>query len=416
MKNRFRDAMALVRALRLTTPVICYRPDAARRNAATILAAFPGPGAYAVKSCDDPAVLATLAAAGVRHWDIASVAEGVAARAVDPGAELHFMNPVKPRAAIAEAHGALGVRTFAFDCREELDKIVHETGNDPSVLPVLRLAVARDRAKLCLAGKFGAEGSDAVELLRAAATAGGHRRSGAITFHVGSQCEDPAAFHDATALALDVADAAGVALGFLDIGGGFPAAYQGTEPSFAVCAGHALTALHTRRPGFAGTLQCEPGRALSAPAASVVVRVEMRRVHRLFLNDGIFGNLAELRFLPGAHPLTLLRPDATPTDGEPAPLAPFDLFGPTCDSMDAMPGPYLLPADVREGDWIEVGQAGAYSTCFRTRFNGFNQSIVTAVIDERPGNRLGQSQGGRADGLPTARPAERHRDAFAKAA
>ena len=387
MQNRFRDTLSLVQTLTPVRPVLCLRPGAARSQAKSTIRNFAGAVAYAVKSCDEPVVLAGLRDGGVRHWDIASVAEGQAVRAIAPDGVLHFMNPVKPREAIREAHG-MGVRTFAFDHPDELAKILFETSGNPDVLPVLRLGVDRGRAKLCLGGKFGAPPDLAVEMLKQAARgftltgrSGGAgavpteprdtARPVGITFHVGSQCEHPEAFTDATRLSLDIAERAGVVPSLIDIGGGFPAPYQGHEPDFSSCTQGALRLIRERIPGFAGSIQCEPGRLLSAPCASVIVRVELRRGDQLFLNDGIFGLLGELKYLPGSHPVRALQfahPKAR--DRGERPLQPYDLFGPTCDSMDSMPGPYFLPGDIAEGDWIEVGLAGAYSTCFKTRFNG----------------------------------------------
>ncbi|MGE5504875.1 MAG: type III PLP-dependent enzyme [Actinomycetota bacterium] len=371
MIHRFAGAEAVVSSLRPADPLLLLHPGAATAVARDTVAAFPGTVAYAVKVCDHPEVLRALAAGGVREWDVASIHEIEAVRAVAPDAELHYMNPVKSREHIAKAHG-LGVKTFAFDCDAELLKISETTHGDRSILPVLRLAVPNDGARFPLDGKFGCAEDEAVRLVELLAAMG--YRYG-LTFHVGSQCEDVGAWAVATTMACRVAGRAGVMPDLIDIGGGFPAAYLGHEPVFADCIAGAKRALDRDLPGFRGTFQCEPGRVLAAPAASVLVRVELRKGDNLFLNDGYYGLLSELKWMTALHPVRRIRPGHTGT----TPSAAFRFFGPTCDSIDAMDGPYPLPADIDEGDWIEVSLMGAYSTVLSTRFNGFPESRVVVI-------------------------------------
>ena len=211
-----------------------------------------------------------------------------------------------------------------------------------------------------------------------------------LTFHVGSQCVDVRAFSHAIRLCGEVVRRAGP-VDHLDVGGGFPARYAGDEPEFAAFVAVIEDALLEQ--GLDGiALQCEPGRALVADGASVLTRIELRRGQALYLNDGVYGNLAELKWVGPRFPLRLLR------DGREieVPSAAFDFFGPTCDSIDSMPGPHLLAGSADEGDWIEVGMMGAYSTALRTRFNGF-ESDAMAIMDDA-GWYLGERR-------PAARPA-----------
>jgi ornithine decarboxylase len=125
-------------------------------------------------------------------------------------------------------------------------------------------------------------------------------------------------------------------------------------------------------------LWAEPGRALVAAGASVVVQVQARRGDALYVNDGVYGSLSDAGALGFRYPVRCLRPDG------PAPsraLRGFSLFGPTCDSADVMRGPFPLPEDIGEGDWIEIGQLGAYGACLRTGFNGFDRARVVEVVD-----------------------------------
>jgi ornithine decarboxylase len=124
-------------------------------------------------------------------------------------------------------------------------------------------------------------------------------------------------------------------------------------------------------------LWAEPGRALAAGGGSVVVQVQMRRGNMLYINDGVYGALADAGALKFRFPTRLLR--HAPAQG--APDAAFGFFGPSCDSLDVMEGPFVLPDDVAEGDWIEIGQLGAYGTCLRTGFNGFDRAALVEVSD-----------------------------------
>jgi ornithine decarboxylase len=218
-------------------------------------------------------------------------------------------------------------------------------------------------------GKFGAAPDQAIALLRMARRLG--RRLG-VCFHVGSQCLDPAAYERALGLAGAIVRAAGVRLDVLDVGGGFPVSYPDVTPPplQAFIAAIRRGCARIDRPADS-VLWCEPGRALVAPAASLVVRVQLRRGHELFLNDGVYGTLSDAGAPGFRFPVRRLRPAAEALHGSGSPLQPFTFFGPTCDSADRMAGPFLLPGDICEGDWIEIGQLGAYGTCLRTQFNGF---------------------------------------------
>jgi ornithine decarboxylase len=359
----------LVTALRPAEPMHCIRPAAAAGAAEAFVAAFPGDVLYAVKCNPDPAVLRALWAGGVRHFDCASIAEVALVRGMFPGAEIHFMHPVKSRPAIAQAYGEFGVRDFVFDSAAELGKILHETQNAADLGLVVRIALPAGPARYDLSGKFGAEAAEAAALLRAARPL--TARLG-VSFHVGSQCLDPLAWRSAIALAGAIVREAGVAIEVLDVGGGFPAAYPDAAPpplgAFMAEIEAAADALEI--PGL--RLWAEPGRALVAGAMSLVVRVQGRRGRMLFINDGIYGSLSDAGAPGFRYPARLLRASA-------APLEDVGFFGPTCDSADRMAGPFPLPADADEGDWIEIGQLGAYGACLRTGFNGLGQGVTVEV-------------------------------------
>lgn len=366
---------AVVAALRPEEPLHCLRPQAVSAAARAFVAAFPGDVLYAVKCNAEPTVLRAVAAGGVAHFDCASDAEVRLVRSLFPDAAIHFMHPVKSRAAIRAAWTQHGVRDFVFDTDGELTKILEETGAGAADLGlVVRLALPKGSAAYDLSGKFGAAPVEAAALLRAARP---HAARLGLSFHVGSQCLDPAAWTRALALAAEVIATAGVAVDVVDVGGGFPVAYPGSAPpplpAFmdAIRAGAALLPPGVR-------LWAEPGRALVAGGASVVVQVQQRRGDALYVNDGVYGALSDAGAPGFRFPHRLLRAGGDPVA---AVARDFTLFGPTCDSADVMRGPWTLPADVREGDWIEVGQLGAYGTALRTAFNGFDRAHVTEVSD-----------------------------------
>jgi ornithine decarboxylase len=299
-----------------------------------------------------------------------------------PGAEIHFMHPVKSRSAIRDAWILNGVRDFVFDTVTELTKILTEiavpaaAALDAAPGLFVRLALPKTVAAIDLSTKFGADAETAAELLRLARPVAG--RLG-IAFHVGSQCMDPLAWREAIALTGQVIRAAGVRVDVIDVGGGFPVAYPDIDPpplgAFMAEIDAAFDAL--AMPNV--TLWAEPGRAVAAGGGSVVVQVQMRKGNMLYVNDGVFGSLADAGALGFRFPARLIRASQASLG---APEAAFGLFGPTCDSSDIMRGPFMLPDDVTEGDWIEIGQLGAYGSCLRTSFNGFDRAALVEVRDE----------------------------------
>ncbi len=364
----------LVAVERPEEPMHCLRPAAIAAASRAFAEGFPGETLYAVKCNPEPAVLRAVWEGGVRHFDCASAAEVALVRTLFPGAGIHFMHPVKSRGAIREAWERHGVRDFVLDHADELAKIVAETGGGPELGLVVRLALPKGVAAYDLSGKFGAAPEEAVALLRAARPLAA--RLG-LSFHVGSQCLDPLAWGRAIALAGEVVREAGVALDILDVGGGFPAAYPGSEPP-PLGAFFAEIEDAVEEAGLEHcALWAEPGRALVAGGASVVVQVQLRRGDDLYVSDGIYGALSDAGAPGFAFPARVIRPDAPVSDA----LQGFALFGPTCDSADRMKGPWLLPEDVREGDWIEIGQLGAYGACLRTAFNGFDRARLVEVRD-----------------------------------
>lgn len=362
-------------------PVLCLRPASIAAAASVFLREFPGNVLYAVKCNPEPRVLRAVWTGGVRHFDCASLPEVALVRKLLPEAVVHFMHPVKARHAIHAAFHEHGVTDFAFDSADELQKILQETvpvglvGEPPVLGLFVRLAVGPGGV-YDLSGKFGVAAEEAAELLRLARP---HAVRLGIAFHVGSQCLDPAAYKRALALAAEAVALSGVPVDIVDVGGGFPVSYPDVvPPPLGAYIGTIAEAAGAR---FGGSVRlwAEPGRALVASGGSVVVQVELRRGDALYVNDGVYGSLSDAGRPGFRFPARRIRAD--PSEAEDAPLTPFLLYGPTCDSADVMKGPFLLPEDIDEGDWIELGQLGAYGACLRTAFNGFERALTVEVDD-----------------------------------
>jgi ornithine decarboxylase len=372
--HSYPDASSVVRALAPDEPVILNRPHAAARAARFFVEKFPGKSLYAVKANPSPELLKVLWDAGVTHYDVASIAEVRLVRAALPEAVLCFMHPVKPRAAIAEAYTVHGVRVFSLDSHEELAKIVAATDGAEDLSLCVRLRVSSEFSELSLASKFGIDLADAASLLQATRQVAD---SLGICFHVGSQAMTPFAYVQALERVRAAVVDAAVTVDIVDVGGGFPSIYPGMEPPpLEDYFGAIHNAAESLPVSYSSELWCEPGRALCAEYNSLIVRVEKGRGDELYINDGAYGALYDAAHIGWRFPVRCL------SEGRSEVLAPFAFYGPTCDDADYMEGPFLLPADIRPGDYIEIGMLGAYGAAMKTRFNGFGEGLVAEAGDE----------------------------------
>lgn len=372
--HKHHSALGLATALRPVQPVTLIRPHAAQRAARFFVEKFPGKSLYAVKANPSPELITLLWDSGITHFDVASLAEVKLVRDNAPDATLCFMHPVKAEEAIREAYVDHGVRTFSLDSMDELDKIVRATDGATDLTLCVRLRVSSEHSKLSLASKFGADPSEVRDLLiatRQVADALG------ICFHVGSQAMTPSAYVEAMERVRAAIVSSGVTVDVIDVGGGFPSVYPGMEPPALEAYFDAIARAYESLPvSYSSELWCEPGRALCAEYSSLIVRVEKRRGDELYINDGAYGALFDAAHVGWRFPVALLREEESDTRN-----MAFSFYGPTCDDMDHMAGPFLLPADVQAGDYIEIGMLGAYGCAMRTGFNGFTNGATHEVTD-----------------------------------
>jgi ornithine decarboxylase len=373
--HKHHSALGLATALRPVQPVTLIRPHAARRAARFFTEKFPGRSLYAVKANPSPDLLKVLWESGITHFDVASISEVRLVRTTLPEAVLCFMHPVKAEEAIAEAYFEHGVRTFSLDTLDELGKITRVTNGAADLNLCVRLRVSSDYSKLSLASKFGAEPHEVKELLFAARQAADAL---GICFHVGSQAMTPAAYVEAMERVRAAIVEAAVTVDIVDVGGGFPSSYPGMEPPPLETYFEVIHKAFESLPiSYSAELWSEPGRALCAEYASLLVRVEKRRGNELYINDGAYGALFDAAHVGWRFPVKLIRNEASDTRD-----MPFSFYGPTCDDLDHMAGPFHLPADVAAGDYIEIGMLGAYGCAMRTGFNGFGADLKCIVEDE----------------------------------
>lgn len=371
--DRYHNSKHIVRELAPDHPVLCQRPHAATRAARWFVDNFPGKTFYAVKANPDAAMLDAILAGGVTCFDVASLVEVRDVRAQFPDVTLAFMNPVKSPEAIAEAYFDHGVRIFSLDSEAELSKIMAATDNARDLTLCVRLGVDNSDAVLSLGRKFGARGPATPELLRQTRLVA--QRLG-VCFHVGSQTLSPEAYVRALDTVEQVVVQSGVFVDIVDVGGGFPARYPDMEPGvMSVFCQRIEERFETFLSSDTTELWCEPGRALVAEAASLIVRVEGRRDFDLYINDGVYGSLYDAGHLGWRYPARTIGKDGM--------AAPFRFYGPTCDDADYMPGPFFIPADTGAGDFIEIGMVGAYGRTMAGHFNGYG-SYTEVICEDDP--------------------------------
>ena len=355
-------------------PVHFFAPSALRRRATEFLTGFPGLTTYAVKANPDPAVLMQLLAAGLTAFDVASPREISDIRRLAPDAALHYNNPIRSKTEIQFAL-AQNVRSFACDNIRELAKLLDQANADELEISV-RFKLPVDKAAYHFGDKFGASPEEAVALLTAVKDAGAKP---SLTFHPGTQCNSPDAYAEYIRAAADIARQANLTLHRLNVGGGYPSNRAGDAMPLAAFFDAIQSTTRTAFGAEAPDLICEPGRAMVADAFALAVRVKgLRDEDAVYLNDGIYGGLSEFPVLNLSAYWVFGSDGSEKCDRS----TNRTLFGPTCDSLDTLPGSTALPADIDEDDYILFSAMGAYVTGVSTDFNGYGtrQTVIVKTL------------------------------------
>ena len=363
--QKFSDVNELVNTLKPEDPVYCIRPDSIKKSVEFFKNKFPGKVLYAVKTNPDEKVVKIISDNGIENFDVASLNEVKLVRKINNKAKVYFMHTVKNRESIKEAYTKYNVKDFALDTKDELLKILEATNNAKDLNLYVRVSISNEHAEIDLSRKFGATSSEALGLLRLCKA---HAKRVGLSFHVGSQCMHKISFAKGINEIGKIIKKTKIVPDVINVGGGFPAMYPDLIPepldNYLDVIKESLKNLKLEK---TPEIFCEPGRAIVAEAGSTIVKVLLKKKNKLYINDGTYGSL----FDAGAPNFVL--PAKMITNGRVVSKkkTAFNFYGPTCDSLDYMKGPFLLPNNIKEGDYIELGQLGAYGTTFRTKFNGF---------------------------------------------
>ena len=285
------------------------------------------------------------------------------------------MNAVKSRESIREAYFKYNVKTFSLDSKDELMKIIESTNYAKDLELFVRVLVSNEHAEIDLSKKFGSITSEAIGLFR---LTNQYSKKIGLSFHVGSQCMHPISYTKGISEIGKIIKRTKIIPDYINLGGGFPTIYPDLVPQTLDSYFEEIKkGLKNLKLDKLPKIICEPGRAIVAESGSTIVKVNLRKKQKLYINDGTYGSLFD------AGTPNIIYPSKLITNGRiiSKKMTAFNFYGPTCDSMDYMKGPFLLPNNVREGDYIELGQLGAYGLTFRTQFNGFHSDEIYEVKD-----------------------------------
>ncbi|WP_415299818.1 type III PLP-dependent enzyme [Candidatus Pelagibacter sp. Uisw_134_02] len=374
--QKFKTVDELINQLKPEQPIYCIRKKSIQLASTYFKKKFPGKVLYAVKTNPHPEVLKTIVKSGIENFDVASIQEIKDIRAIDPNAKCSYMHTVKSRENIREAYFNYNIKTFSLDTKEELIKIIETTNQAKDLELFVRVAVSNEHAEIDLSKKFGALTSEAIGLLRLTKQ---YAKKIGLSFHVGSQCMHPISYAKGIADIGNIIRKTKIIPDYINVGGGFPTIYPDLVPqsldSYFKEIKKGLISLKLEK---LPEILCEPGRALVAESGSTIVRVNLRKKQKLYINDGTYGTLFDAGTPNIVYPSRLIKNKKIISKK----LTAFDFYGPTCDSIDYMKGPFLLPNNIKENDYIELGQLGAYGLTFRTQFNGFYSNEIYEVEDE----------------------------------
>ena len=376
--QKFKSVEQIIRQLKPEKPIYCIRKNSIRSAVKYFNKNFPGKILYAVKTNPHPLVIQTIIDSGVEQFDVASIEEIKSIRNFSKSAKCSYMHTVKSRESIKEAYFNYGVKTFSLDTKDELIKIIESTDNAGDLELFVRVAVSNEHAEIDLSKKFGAQNSEAVGLLRLAKQ---HAKKIGLSFHVGSQCMHPISYSKGINEIGNIIKKTKILPDYINVGGGFPTIYPDLIPqSVENYFNEIKKGLENLKLEKLPEIICEPGRALVAESGSTIVRVNLRKKQKLYINDGTYGTLFDAGTPNIVFPSKMIKENSNKIISKK--FTAYDFFGPTCDSMDYMKGPFLLPNNIKENDYIELGQLGAYGLTFRTQFNGYYSDEIFEVEDK----------------------------------
>ena len=374
--QKFKTVDELISQLKPEKPVYCIRKKSIHSASKTFQNKFPGKILYAVKTNPHPEVLKTIVESGIENFDVASIKEIEDIRRISPKATCSYMHTVKSRESINQAYFKYNIKAYSLDTKDELIKIIESTNHAKDLELFVRVAVSNEHAEIDLSKKFGALTSEASGLLRLTKQ---YAKKIGLSFHVGSQCMHPISYAKGITEIGNIIKRTKIYPDFINIGGGFPAIYPDLIPqSLDNYFEEIKKSLENLKLAKLPEIICEPGRAIVAESGSTIVRVNLRKKQKLYINDGTYGSLFDAGTPNIVFPARLIKSGKINSKK----LTAFDFYGPTCDSMDYMKGPFLLPNSIKENDYIELGQLGSYGLTFRTQFNGFYSDEIYEVEDD----------------------------------
>jgi len=374
--RKFGSVNELVNTLKPEDPVYCFRPRSIKKSVEFFKNNFPGKVLYAVKTNPNEKVIKTIINNGIENFDVASINEVKLIKKIDNKVRIYFMHTIKSRESIKESYFQYNIKDFALDTKDELLKILESTNNAKDLNLYVRVGISNEHAEIDLSRKFGALASEALGLLRLCKE---HGKKAGLSFHVGSQCMDKISFSKGIGEIGNIIKKTKIVPDVINVGGGFPSVYPDLRPEpLDNYLNEIKKGLKNLKLEKMPEIFCEPGRAIVAEAGSTIVKVILKKKQKLYINDGTYGSLFDAGVPNFVLPAKMI------TNGRVVSkkLTAFNFYGPTCDSLDYMKGPFLLPNNIKEGDYIELGQLGAYGTTFRTKFNGFYSDSIYQVDDK----------------------------------
>ena len=373
--QKFKNVDDLVNQLKPERPVYCIRKNSIHIASKIFQNKFPGKILYAVKTNPHPEVLKTIIESGIENFDVASIKEIEDIRKINPNSKCSYMHTVKSRESINEAYFKHNIKVFSLDTKDELIKIIESTNHAKDLELFVRVAVSNEHAEIDLSKKFGSLTSEASSLLRLTKQ---YAKKIGLSFHVGSQCMHPISYSKGITEIGNIIKRTKILPDYINVGGGFPAIYPDlVPPSLDSYFEEIKKSLENLKLEKFPEIICEPGRAIVAESGSTVVRVNLRKKQKLYINDGTYGTLFDAGTPNIVFPARLIKSGKIISKK----LTAFNFYGPTCDSMDYMKGPFLLPNNIKENDYIELGQLGGYGLTFRTEFNGYYSNEIYEVED-----------------------------------